>query len=394
VILHDDKLMLERRTMLASMLAASIAVPYGTAAQKSASRIIKIPIRMTSNRLWTTFTPTESEKYIVVIDTGSIVSLIAKDTAQQLKLRREYSRKLYGLGGSETGTWVEMQNANLGGAYSFERWWFFTSETLNRHMFKMLFGISDLMAFNAEFNLDAAEWRLHDNVPLNTDGYSLIKNAYFTNDFRSEIQVDCKVADFAGTFQFDTGSPTNFLLDAQATAKLKIWDSGQPYVPWRSGGIGKGNLETRLYRLQSASVHGVDLKSPLVMLTNPKFSSGHIEGVDGLIGLKAIRHFNFLTDRKNKQFWLKRNSLNFEEDTDYPKSGLWLEEKDGAILVQDVGIGSPAAAADIRVGDLITGNDWRSLITQINGEAGELIALDISRGGAPLRKEFTLTPYL
>ena len=136
------------------------------------------------------------------------------------------------------------------------------------------------------------------------------------------------------------------------------------------------------------------LQNPLVAVTKPSVGLGEFRHVDGLIGLKALRYFHMSWSAKDKQLYLKPNGLSAPKDDEYPMSGLWFERKGDAILIEDVGIGSPAAAAGLMVGDDVRGQGWDALLAAVNGKAGETVAFDYVRAGKAARAEFTLAPYL
>ena len=78
----------------------------------------------------------------------------------------------------------------------------------------------------------------------------------------------------------------------------------------------------------------------------------------------------------------------------YSLSGLWLEEEKGKVVIDDVGTGSPAAAAGLRKGDVLIGGDLQAMIRAINGGPGRQVMLKIERGGVQQDVRYTLADYL
>jgi hypothetical protein len=389
--------MITRRATLLGGLSAGLAGPALASMPIPENGIIVVPIRMTSERLWTFMELSPGDQYFAVFDSGSLTNMIATEMALRLKLDFQSGLKIAGLGGTEQGRWVPLENPIVGGAFQPDKWWFLTTKTLDKQHFKLIIGAQILTYFNSEFDMTRAEWRIYHKAPMNFDGYTKIPNSYVPvqQSYTPEFQLNCSVGGFSGKFHFDTGSPTNFVLDGAASAKLKLWDSDQPYAPWRIGGFGPNRINSRLYRVKNANINGLELEQPLVMLSQPNRSTSIIDGFDGLVGLKAIRHFNVLFDAKGRSLWLKANGLKFEDqDGRYPMSGLWLDNQNDMIVVEEVGIGSPAAVAGVAVGDKVVGTDWRTIMTRLNGDAGETVAMQIERGGKTMSIEFTLQPYL
>jgi hypothetical protein len=389
--------MFTRRHTLLGAMGAALA---GRTQAKTAETppIVEVPIRMSSERLWTSFELAPGEQYVGIFDSGGFVSKVSEQLAYQLNFKRSNGIEVpvEGLAGSEKGRWVRVESPVIGGVFRPPYWWFLTSKTLDRQAFKFLIGASWLTDYNTELDLNAALWRLYSDRSNGPDfaGYTKVPNSYSVDPISNIIRIPAKIGGFSGKFQCDTGSPTNFVLGGRATAALKTWHSDQPYAPWRIGGFGAGRMNTRLYRLPKAEVQALVLDRPMVMLSDPGRSTSIIEGVDGLIGLRAMRNFNMLFDATGKALWLKPNKLDFGNEERYPMSGLWLEPKGEVILVEEVGIGSPAAVAGVVTGDRIVGVEWDRLRAQINGDAGEEVGFQVERGGKRIDVRLTLQPYL
>jgi hypothetical protein len=383
-----------RRSFFMSV-CAGVSLPAVAQTKEDSSPYFAIPIRLTSNRLWTTTEIGTGEKYFTVLDSGGLTNKMASRLAIDLKLRSDGAYSIQGLGGTEKGNSVELKNPVIGDVYDPESLWFVTTETLDKQLFKMMLGVGMFMFANSEFDMQRAQWRLYKRGHgPDFSGYTKIENSYRNTDIVRQIRVPCQIGSLSGQFHFDTGSPTNLLLDGRASGALNVWDTQQPYAPSRTSGFGPDRVNTRYYRTKTSTIAGFPLDNLVVLMSDPRRSNSSMAGVDGLLGLRAIRHFNFICDVKTKALWLKPNGINFGSEDHYPMSGLLLEQKEGVILVEDVGIGSPAANAGIRVGDMITGIDAPSLVNRINGEAGEMVSLEIERMGKRQSVTFTLQPYL
>ena len=115
---------------------------------------------------------------------------------------------------------------------------------------------------------------------------------------------------------------------------------------------------------------------------------------DGLIGLPLISLFDIATEAGPGKIWLARNTLKPAADP-YPRSGLWFDRKGADTFVAVVGQGSPAEAAGIRVGDVVTmPATMPAAIKLVEGDAGQVVSLSIRRNGAVIERRLTLADYL
>ncbi len=382
-----------RHALLAAM--ASISIPRDVALGSTPPRPnLVIPIKLLRDRLVTTIAFEKEKDELMLVDTGAFISSISSQRAKDLKLRISSRIPLAGLGGREEVNIVRTKGARLGGVYEIPEMWLATKELLNATKYKATLGSEMLSSAHGELDFEYDQWRVYFDGKIDRTGYVRVEDSFRSNGWMHDFQIGCTVDGVIGMYHVDTGSPTNMIIDGPATAKLSKWNSQQPYAPWRVRGYGQARARTRLYRVGRVAVQGIEMVNPLLLLSNPNVALSNFENFDGLIGLRALRHFHISIDPESKALWLAPNGLRFDDDLHYPMSGLWLEEKGGRVLVDEVGIGSPAAGADIRVGDLIVGEAFDVLITKINGRAGIMVPLTIERNGQRLSKELTLQPFL
>lgn len=353
-----------------------------------------VPIRLTDDRLWTSARLPSSRAEIALIDTGAAANAISERLAVEERLESRSRTRMEGLGGGENARWVTMPEMILGSEFTMRGPWFWTSPTLDETRYKVLIGAHSFGLWDNELDLARLEWRIHRSFDPAAAGYREVRRGMRNAYPHFHLELEVSVPDFTGRFQVDTGSPTNFILDGEATRRTGLWNSNRPYAPWRIRGFGPNRAHTRLYRVPWASVEGEIALRPLILASNPSQSQSRFQGLDGLIGLRALRNFNLATNGVASRFWIKLNDQPLPDDPRYPMSGLWLEQRDGAIVVDEVGIGSPAAGTDIRVGDQIVGQAWPDLLSLLNADPGTSVSLDIEREGRRSAASFTLRPYL
>ncbi len=386
-------LITRRHAMLTAFGVATFPRGALLAAESKRANLI-IPVKLLRDRLATTIAFEKGKSELMLVDTGTIVSSIAADRAMELKLRIHHKMDLTGIGGIRSVNIVSAKNTMLGGVYEDPEMWLATSDLLNSTKYKATLGAEVLGGVHGELDFENDQWRVYFDGSIDRTGFARVENSFRFNGWAHEFQLNCAIDGQMGVYHVDTGSPTNMILDGRASAKLGKWNSGAPYAPWRIRGHGRNRLRTRLYRLEKMAVQGIELLNPLLLLSDPNVVQSNFEHVDGLIGLRALRYLHISIDPASKALWLAPNGLRFDDEFRYPMSGLWLEQEDGRIVVDEVGFGSPAAAIDIRVGDAIIGENFEALITKINDRAGTIIPIVMERKGERLSKELTLKPYL
>ncbi len=160
-------------------------------------------------------------------------------------------------------------------------------------------------------------------------------------------------------------------------------------MPWISGGTGPNRVPARLVRVPKMRIGKFIFERPIAMLLEPGNSSSYF-GAKGLLGLNALTRLHLSTDVKNKTLWAAPNFA-AQPESSYPASGVWVIQASEGLKVVDVGNGSPAAAAGLKIGDLIVG---RPLSYFESMSFGQRVSLDFDRGSKRMHLDYTLTDYL
>jgi Aspartyl protease len=381
-----------------SILSVGIGLPLATfsaaraMAQEDDVKVAKILLK--DNRIWTMFQVGDNAPELFIVDTGAFHNAVAWDYSTQLKLRTDYTFEAQGLGGIDKHYSVVAKNVTIGGTLKFPDLHFGATKSLNGSRYKGVLGSYVLTAANTDLDFAKGELRVFPKGRKIGDGFAKVPGGYHQGKFNVDLRVPCTVDGLAGNFQIDSGSPLTLLLDGKASAATGLWGSKQPYVPWRQRGFGNARTLTRLFRMKRLEMHGLVFNDPLVMLSDPRTSKTQLVDVDGLVGLRALRHFHLSIDLTDKSLWLAQNEMSFADEVRYPMSGLWFEQQGDRIMIVDVGVGSPAANAGLMVGDEIVGKAWDALRIEVNGAAGAEVTLEYERLGKRAASTLTLTPYI
>jgi len=120
--------------------------------------------------------------------------------------------------------------------------------------------------------------------------------------------------------------------------------------------------------------------------------------LSGIIGNDILRRFNLILNYAKREFYFTPNSKYFES-FDYAYSGIELYYIDGNVVLGDVAVGSPAAMAGLKEGDVVIGinNLLGQTLQQFKSVlqvAGEKIKMIISRDGQLMEFSFKVKSIL
>lgn len=146
--------------------------------------------------------------------------------------------------------------------------------------------------------------------------------------------------------------------------------------------------------MQSLQIGPIAIGHPLVEVMNPTVDD-HMSDHDGLIGLDLLSAFLLSTDLRTNKLWVGRNNLPIRQPH-YSLSGIWLERsRDGSTTtVTDVGAGSPAAVAGLRIGDIVLEpSGFTQAAHAVSGEDGKAVTLKVRRGSETRTISYTPKPW-
>ncbi|MDQ0465852.1 serine protease Do [Caulobacter ginsengisoli] len=380
---------LDRRLFLGSALA--LGLPFSRAALAQSGTQggpIVAPIRLDDRRITIEARLNGKGPFSFVIDTGAQLNAVRQGVADQVGLRKArdvrlnggLSFPLYSVDELLLGGVVRQADAAMAGLPG------------ARLSGDGLLAAGLLTTFDSELDLDRGQWRVWPSGSPDRTGFTRLDSSlrepdlpYLSRRIFAEITFNG-----AGLKPLlDTGSPNMLTLDHTVGRRLGLWSDTQPYVPVRTSGIG-GDAQSlaRLVRGKAIQVGPAGYEAPLIVVRPPD-----AQGPDAILGLPLLRTLDLSVDRAERAVWVRRNSQAPKVRT-YGGSGLWLEAQGGGVTVAEVGTGSPAAKAGVRVGDVVEGLDFRTAIARLNAPFGETLALSLRRGGQAIPVSFVLADYL
>ena len=162
----------------------------------------------------------------------------------------------------------------------------------------------------------------------------------------------------AGKFEIDTGSSSAVVLQRAFIEQhgFDVRHSGGLHL--KTGGVDK-IFDTVATRLDRFSVGNYQIKRPAVEFPSKGKAGLPVAGVDGSIGYQILRQFVITFDYARGELFLERSAA-FGAKTVVWKTGFQAAKADSSSFrVVNVLPNTPAAMADIRIGDVITDVDGR-----------------------------------
>lgn len=386
---------MHRRDVIRALAVGGGAVAIGGRAFGAEPRVFTSGISLENNRVLVAVGMNGAGPFIFMIDTGAYVSLIRPDLAKQLKLPVQGIEHSRGVGGKGKGFALYLaKDFIIGGGIRQ------TSVVLQdsfefgyRQDIYGALAAGVLTTTDTDLDFDKSELRIYPDGRGDRAGYMAIDSEIPRVDQpnRGSRKISAAVTIDGRPIRciLDTGAPGRLILTRAAVRRLGLWNDDRPYAPIRPNGIGGAGPIARIVRVGTLEMGGAREDGPLVTLLDNDVGNGF----DGILGLSFIRRFNLSIDTRQRKLWVQ-SSRQTVPPTRYGLSGLWLDHEGDRISVAAVGMGSPAAAAGLKVGDRIVGEAFPALLRKIGGGPETEVGLKIERGGAASDVRFTLRPYL
>lgn len=384
-------MLLTRRELLGgAVLAGGLAMaPWARAL--APARVFSCPISVEPGRV-VLEAVIAARSFRLLIDTGAPWSLIDNELARSLKLKALPGRRvIQGIGGVSEFPWYDAGEVRFGRDIRLPHMLFVGARAGFGPDLVGTFGSGLFTSYDSDLDFSSGEWRSYPDGRGDFSGLSHLPSRLIRGgEFGDKIAADATIGGFAGEFLLDTGTPGDVSLESRASAKSGLWNDARPYVPVQSRGIGKGLVPGRIVRVDRMKIGPFVCGSPLVRLDKP--GSISLREGDGIIGLGALRLLNLTTQVSSHTLWAAPSGLPRRPER-YAMSGLWLDGEGTNVTIADIGTGSPAAGAGLKVGDKVIG-EFGTLIRAITGPAGTKVPLTIERGGKRQDVVLTLAPYL
>jgi hypothetical protein len=201
-----------------------------------------------------------------------------------------------------------------------------------------------------------------------------------------------------GLFLVDTGQPGAAIVLASSFVAAH---SGLAAGPRLQQPAAANTPAVTLVRLRDLQLGPFTLHEPIAEIAPAESSAGNPR-LAGVLGLEALRHFNFVLNQRYASLYLEPNGRvhqPFEADM----SGMLLRASpDHKLVVVAVTPGSPAVEAHVQRGDLLvrmedkplTAANLTSVTAALRSQAGAMVHLELERDGKLVRTTLRLKRML
>jgi hypothetical protein len=309
----------------------------------------------------------------VMLDTGG-VNVLAPATAQEMGLASEGSFQARGTGETtESFGLTRVQEVQIGGATVRNQGFY----VLPFRDLEKVEGVPQLGLVGFEVfkrfvvRIDYAKRQVTLLLP---DAFQAPTGATvvpFTFDEMTP-QVEGKLDGIPGRFTIDTGSRATLWVNRPFAEKHGLLDKPgkkiEALAGWGVGGQGRG-LVTRAGLLE---LGGVRVPAPVTSIALQQRGALADPYLAGNVGGGILRRFTVTFDYGRQKIYFEPNASNAQEDV-WDRSGLWLNRAEAGYSVEDVVADSPAAAAGLKVGDLVLSLNGRKATELPVAEAREIL---------------------
>jgi hypothetical protein len=325
---------------------------------------------------------------VVLLDSGAQTSVIDKTVARSIGLDSKGGGvTVLGSGGAETagvinGLTVEVGNLKLSGLTV-------VSLDLQSHAgqigHSLPFVLGDELFSEVAVDIDFANRRIAfrdpariarpqgaAEVPLAT--VLSLRSIPVSIDGGPPVQVDFDLGSGLPLMVYPSYYKTHALLDGRRTSQSLIDGAG-------------GREPQTVAMLRKLELAGVTFTDVPTIFTPDTVSAANSDRLLGNVGLPILSRFHLVIDYSHDRLWLTPDAQTSGAPFPKDRLGLWLDAKDGALVIAFVAPGSPAQAAGLEAGQRIATIDgkpasaWpadarRALAAQAAGTAVDLTLED------------------
>lgn len=325
----------------------------------------------------------------VVLDSGAGMTVVDRALAEKLKLRPEGELEARGTGGNVgaglvAGLTLKVAGVEIAPISAAVIDLSDVGRRLGRPL-PVILGKELFHALVVDLDYPGSRLRLHDAASFRYAGPGRKVDLLPAEDGHKSLRISIE-GDEPVVVGLDTGQGGALSVFRHYADARRLLE-GRPVSERRGGGVGGATL-SKLATLRSVSIAGYDLRNvPATFQTTDVGGAFDTKRQEGNLGAGILARFRVLFDYARSALWLEPGPLlgaPFPKD----KTGLDLDWADGALVVEHVAPGSPAAAAGWKEGERVTGLDgepagpesWRTEIRWSEAPAGTKVRFTLADG--------------
>jgi hypothetical protein len=200
-------------------------------------------------------------------------------------------------------------------------------------------------------------------------------------------------------FNLDTGSRSDVSITAPFADRMGLRGLYPQGITVTDGWGSGGPARSFVVRAERMTLGTVAVARPIAGLSVAKRGVMADENFDGNVGSGLLKRFVVTFDFAGNQLYLRRLPRPDEDTGKFDRTGMWINLAWGGMRVMDVAAGSPAAAAGIKAGDILTAIDGTPVATRTLSDArrqlkllppGNPVTIGYRRGDEP--RQASLVP--
>lgn len=336
-----------------------------------------------------------------ILDTGSGGISLDSSTVEYLNLKPTPSNMtILGIAGIRKVSFLYNQKLRLPGL---------TVDSLNFHIndygiltsvygekIDGIIGYSLLSRYILKINYDSLKIEIYSNgrikYPKGGWLYEPILRTLPVQDVRikDNITVNTKLL-------FDVGAGLCLMLSKEFVEDSSFFHKKRVFFNKEAEGVG-GKIDMELTVMKEIKIGPYRFRKVPVFVFDDTYNVTSYPYLGGILGNDLLRRFNLILNYAKKEFYFMPN-MHFGDQFDYAYSGVEFYLIDDKIVLGDVALGSPAAIAGLKEGDVVIG------INKLIGQSlqqykialqtiGEKIKLIISRNGELMEFSFKVKSIL
>ena len=301
-----------------------------------------------------------------ILDTGANTAIIRTVVAKELKLTLEGNVSVGGAGGGrQSGSFVRNANWSLVGMPDVKQpvAMALPLTELPPAMGRPIDGIIGgefIKQFVVELDYQKHLLTFHQPGSFRYSGSGEEVPIEFVNVIHPTLraQVTVRGETLERRFMFDIGAGGALALHSPFVSEHKLLEGGLPTIRAIGAAGAGGQVMGRAGRVQSLQIGRFVLKEPLTLFSQDAAGAFANTAVAGNIGAQVAMRFRLFLDYGRRRIIFEPSSM-FDKPFDRASSGMALRASDDfrTLRVVDVLVDSPATAAGIKIGDVLTSID-------------------------------------
>jgi hypothetical protein len=259
-----------------------------------------------------------------------------------------------------------------------------------------IIGYSVLNRYIFHINYDSLKINVYSNgrIKYPRGGY------LFEPVLRTLPVQEARIKDAVATqsrFLFDIGAGLCLMLSKEFVEDSSFLDKKRVLFAKEAEGVG-GKVDMHMTVIKEVRIGPYRFRNVPVFIFDDKYNITSYPYLNGILGNDLLRRFNLILNYARREFYMIPNS-HYTDGFDYAYSGIELYFIDNKVVLGDVAVGSPAAMAGLREGDVVIGINnviSQNLLQykQVLQAPGEKIKMIISRSGELMEFSFRVKSIL